>query len=83
MTVIATDTDSEADATGRHFCEIRELSGYRDGVSQRQQVDADIYAQRRVEVSDTCCYNHPVVAVSYSETDVVCEEHVVNSSVGH
>jgi uncharacterized protein YijF (DUF1287 family) len=83
VTVITADADAEADAAGRHFCEICELSSYGDRVSQRQQVDADIYAQSRVQVGDTCCYDHAIVAVSYSETDMVCKEDVVNSGVGH
>jgi hypothetical protein len=83
VTVIATDSDSEADAAGRHFCEICELSSYGDRVPQRQQVNADIYAQRRVQVRNTCCYDHAIVAVSYSKTDMVCKEDMVNSGVSH
>ena len=82
MPIVAADADAEADASWCHLGEVRELARHWNGMTQGQQVNAQVDAQFRMQVRQRGCGHHAVIAVTDPEADVIGEEHVVDAGVG-
>ena len=82
MAVLAAHAHPEGEAAGRLLGERGDLSGHGDRVAQRQQVDADVDADRGMEACQPRHGHEAVSSPSTVEGDVVGGDQVVQAGLG-